>query len=183
MPVCQVTFWLRMPGTATRDTFGTGPTENAGTRLRHTRNQRRNRLYVARVRCKRRVGVVLALGAGSVTLGMLRARVRRGLSTTSGNPLVASVLEWSGRTAFNRRGLLALAAGFFFGGGGLSGAALLSWNATAATPPEEDKQERRRRKAEAKLAAQENASDATISGLVRRWRWLWWPHWELAEAA
>ena len=114
---------------------------------------------------------------------MLRARVRRGLSTTSGNPLVASVLEWSGRTAFNRRGLLALAAGFFFGGGGLSGAALLSWNATAATPPEEDKQERRRRKAEAKLAAQENASDATISGLVKRWRWLWWPHWELAEAA
>ena len=84
-----------------------------------------------------------------------------------------------------RRGLIFFVGGWFIGGSGL----VLRWNQAATEPPpEESKLERRRRKAEARLAAQEDAS-ASCSGLVRRWvgfgelPWYWWlPHWALAEA-
>lgn len=88
-------------------------------------------------------------------------------------------------TLNRRRGLVLFAVGFFFGGGGLSGLALLQWNLDAAEPPGEDKATRRRLKAEAKLAAREEA-DASCAGVVRRWVWGssdWWlPHWQLVEA-
>lgn len=74
-----------------------------------------------------------------------------------------------------RRGILFFMSGFFLGGSGLTGAALLHWNQSAALPPDPDPKQKRLKQAAA-------TSAVAISGVIRQWVWLWWPHWRVVEA-